>query len=258
MRRLVLVISALAGVVFLTACSGAGFSARDSKPASGQLGRNLSMSYVPALGLPIRFMASTRSTNLFEGFYVCPATGPIKYVSDYNNNVINVYAGRFAGQAPCGQITSGLFGPWGLFVKPVSHDLYVANDLNHNIVVFHRGQTTAYNTFTDPSFQDPVDVTVAKDGTIIATNLLRPHFFPATGSISTWIEGPNGGKFVGNFPMATGQKGQFVTIQRNELSTTTILSARQIWAPYGLSRARQARAESRLKYQAYRSIRLAA
>src|ERR1700688_2804574 len=36
----------------------------------------------------------------------CPATGPIKYVADFVFNVVNIYAGKFAGQAPCGQIAS--------------------------------------------------------------------------------------------------------------------------------------------------------
>jgi hypothetical protein len=90
----------------------------------------------------------------------------------------------------------------------------VANDADHNVLVFHRGQTTAYNTYTDPTFEDPVDVTVAKDGTVIASNLERPHF-AIQGSISTWVGGPNGGTFVGNFPMTKGNPGQYVTVQKN-------------------------------------------
>jgi hypothetical protein len=150
----------------------------------------------------------------FKSFYACPAQGPIKYVSDYNNNVVDVYVGKFAGQAPCGRITSGILSPWGLYVEPGTHDLYVANDTGHDILVFHRGQTKAYNTYTDPTSQDPVDVTVAKDGTVIASNLVQTAFLE-NGSISTWRGGSNGGTFVGNFATANGGEGQYVTVQRN-------------------------------------------
>src|SRR5579862_156533 len=128
--------------------------------------------------------------------YACPAQGDIEYVSDYNNNVINVYAGRFHRQAPCGQLTDRVFGPWGMYVQPSTHDLYVANDLHHDVIVFHRGHLTPYNTYTDPTLQDPTDVTVADDGTVIASNLDQIHFSGEHGSLSTWKSGTNGGTFV--------------------------------------------------------------
>jgi hypothetical protein len=135
-------------------------------------------------------------------------------VSDYNNNVINVYVGPFAGQAPCGQITSGLHNPQGLYVKTTTHDLYVANTGDFNVLVFHRGQTSAYNTYTDPGQQYPVDVTMSNDGTVLASNIMDPQGFPL-GSISTWIAGPNGGKFIGNFLMTSDLEGLFITVQKN-------------------------------------------
>jgi hypothetical protein len=149
-----------------------------------------------------------------QSFFACPARVSLKYVSDYNNNVVDVFAGKLAGQAPCGVLTSKLNSPWGLWVKPDTHDLYVANDGGKNILVFHRGQTKPYNTFTDPSVQDPVDVVVADDGTVIASNFLEANQLE-DGSISTWIGGPNGGTFVGNFAMESGSKGQFVTIRKD-------------------------------------------
>jgi hypothetical protein len=192
MRLLLLsTLVAAASLTVLAGCSGGSYSSIAPRPASVQ-----------------------RAAHHFTSFYSCPAKGPIKYVSDFNNNVVDVFVGKFAGQAPCGQITSVLNSPWGIFVEPVTHDLYVANYGKHDIVVFHRGQTTPYNTYTDPSFEDPVDVAVALDGTVIATNQLRPHF-PLHGSVSTWIGGPNGGTFVGNFPMTPGSEGLYVTAQRN-------------------------------------------
>jgi hypothetical protein len=101
-----------------------------------------------------------------------------------------------------------------LYVKTTTHDLYVANEGGFNILVFHRGQMTPYNTYTDPTIQYPVGVTVAKDGTVIASNIIQPNNAEA-GSISTWIEGPNGGTFVGNFPMTNDVQGLFITVQKN-------------------------------------------
>jgi hypothetical protein len=130
----------------------------------------------------------------------CPATGPIEYVSDAGNSIIDIYAGKLAGQAPCGQIASGLNKPQELYVKVDVHDLYVANMGGNNILVYHRGQTTPYNTYTDPSAQLPEDVTVATDGTVIASNQANANN-TENGSLSTWIGGPGGGTYVGNFPM---------------------------------------------------------
>jgi hypothetical protein len=188
-------LSAAAAITLLVGCSGS--SAFAPKPASPHSGaRHL-------MGQPL------------AGYYSCPATGSIEYVSDFKNNIINVYAGKFAGQAPCGQIGSGLpNNPQELFDQTVTHDLYVANMGGNNVLVFHRGQMTPYNTYTDPSAQDPEDVTVAPDGTVIASNQTSADFLEA-GSISTWIGGPNGGTFVGNFPMMKDLEGLSVTVKKN-------------------------------------------
>jgi DNA-binding beta-propeller fold protein YncE len=182
---------AASAIAFLAGCSGSAITSIAPQSASLQ-----------------------HAARHFTSFYACPAKGPIKYVSDFNNDVVDVFAGKFSGQAPCGQITSVLKSPWGIFVEPRTHDLYVANYAAHDIVVFHRGQMAPYNTYTDPTFQDPVDVAVAKDGTVIASNQVRPHF-PTVGSLSTWVGGPNGGTFVGNFTMSPGSEGLYLTVQRD-------------------------------------------
>jgi hypothetical protein len=193
-------LTAGAAIVLLAACSLGGPSAIVPKPASPQRSVHSAVGRMPQ--------------HHFKSFYRCPANGTIEYVSDYNNSIVDIYAGKFAGQAPCGRITSRLNSPWGMYVRPGTHDLYVANDGGHDILVFHRGWMTPYNRYTDPTMQDPVDVTVAKDGTVIATNLVQIHFVE-NGSISTWIGGRNGGTFVGNFQMKDGGEGEFVAVQKN-------------------------------------------
>jgi hypothetical protein len=152
-----------------------------------------------ALGPIGRLNVNRQPIHQFASRYSCPATGPLEYLSDNGNFVVDVYAGKFNGQAPCGVITSGLNGAFGLYVDPATRDLYVASVYGAKILVFHRGQTTAYNTYADPAGDLPEDVTLAKDGTVISSNGGSINTF--AGSISTWIKGPNGGTFVGTFPM---------------------------------------------------------
>jgi len=168
-----------------------------------------STAVAPSVLSPIHPVSQMRTET---SFYNCPAHGGLKYVSDYNNNAIDIYAGNFNRQAPCGVLTSHVSAPWGMSVDAATHDLYVANDGHHNVIVFHRGQTMPYDTYTDPTGQDPVDVVLAADGTVIASNLVRENLLE-DGSLSTWTAGPNGGSFVGNFAMPTGGVGQFLAVR---------------------------------------------
>lgn len=206
-------LSAVAGIVLLAGCAGIRSSIAPTR-VSPQNGTRSAARPIPAVAQRLALLkANLKNARHFTSFDACPATGPLRYVSDDTNNVVNIYTGKFAGQAPCGQISSGLFNfPYGLYVKNDTHDLYVANV--GNVLVFHRGQTTPYNAYVDPSNQVPNDVTVAKDGTIIASNLGQ-YGGPEAGSISTWIPGPNGGTFVGNYPMTNDSQGGFLTVQKN-------------------------------------------
>jgi hypothetical protein len=184
-------LSAAAVTMFFTACAVGNVSTVAQKPDSGQRG----------LG------------RLYAAFDACPATGPLAYVSDFNDSVINVYAGNFAGQAPCAQLTSHLHSPSGLYVDAATHDLYVAN--RNDVRVFHRGQTAPYNSYTDPTSRQKIsDVVVTSDGTVVASNVHQVSG-PEKGSLSTWRSGPHGGKFVGNFPMTNDYEGMYVTAKRN-------------------------------------------
>ena len=202
-----------AAIALLAACSGG--SAIPPLPASPQSvaysgsGHQRS-SFGPMAFLDIR----ARIAHHFKSFYSCPATGAIKYVSSQNYSVISIYAGPFAGQAPCGMIAStSLSGPAGLFVKLSTHDLYVANTYGNNVLVFHRGQTTPYNTFTDPTGQKVQDVKVATGGILIASNFVGTNAF--YGITIAWIDGPNGGTFVGNFPMTGSDFGGFLAVKKD-------------------------------------------
>jgi DNA-binding beta-propeller fold protein YncE len=196
------VLSAVVALALLAGCSGSGNSALAPKPASPN-------NHAQILTDPVR------NSQPLVGYNSCPASGQIEYASDTLHDVIDVYAGNFAGQPPCGRITSGLSNPIGLHVDAATHDLYVANSSDSNILVFHRGQTASYNTYFDHTgHQGPLDVTLTNDGTLIASNSGQLTG-PELGSISTWIAGPNGGTFVGNFPMTNDAQGGFIAVRSN-------------------------------------------
>lgn len=194
-------LSTVAALALLTACSGGGSSAAAPNLASPQGG------------------APFFNTRHIVSHYACPAEGPIEYIADdVNSGVIDVYSGgQFTGQPPCGQIVWTFNQQRAFFVDVNTHDLYVANPGDFDVLVFHRGETTPYNTYTDPdpNRQYPGSVVVASDGTVIACNFNAAHG-PEHGSLSTWIKGPNGGTFVGNFPMIDYGESGFVAINRHD------------------------------------------
>lgn len=141
----------------------------------------------------------------------CPAKGPLEYVSDANDGVIDIFAGKnfTSGELPCGVI-NGLGEPQGLAVS--DHELYVADTAGRVVRRFARGATSPDMTYVDTSCggEFPADVAIATDGTVIATDIISISC--AGGQISTW---KNNGTFIGNFPNAHGGNDFFLTVQRN-------------------------------------------
>jgi hypothetical protein len=207
-------LTAATAITLLGGCSDN--SAIAPKPMAPQSAGQSALWRAPAVsGRMGTLYVSSQSGRRVTSFYACPARGPIKYVADSAYSVIHIYSGIFNYRAECGQITSGsgVHDPYGLYVKTSTHDLYVANTGDNDILVFHRGQTIPYDTYTDPTVQYPVDVTVGKDGTVLASNVFGSNF--ERGSISTWIQGASGGTFVGNFPMLDYPDGNCITVRKN-------------------------------------------
>jgi hypothetical protein len=153
----------------------------------------------------ITLKPSSSQGRQFANYYACPRAGQIEYVSGgFYDNTIYVFAGKLAGQSPCAQFFLG--SPFGIFVEKSTHDLYVA--AGDHIAIFHRGQTTEYKGLHDPTVQMLFDVTVAPDGTVIATN---DNSQTHSGFLSTWHKD---GMFVGNFPIPAGEDS-FVTAQKD-------------------------------------------
>lgn len=207
--RVVIPIRVLCTVAALSLFAGcsSGFAV-SPKPTIPDNHKHLVQGHVSALLDPFaRLMSYPIPSHHNAGFYSCPATGPLTYVSDLIAG-INIYSGTLAGQAPCGALTLGLQNPGGMFVQNSTHELYVANTFGHDILVYKRGSTAPIRTFVDPTGQEPLDVTVASTGIVIASN--RVKISGGAGSISTW---KSNGTFINNYPMVTDIQGGWVTVQ---------------------------------------------
>jgi hypothetical protein len=169
---------------------------------------------IPSVANPVG-MLRLRQVGLPDhkaSFNACPATGPIVYISDFNNSSIDIFKVPFAGHGPCGKLTasSGLLNPEGMIVR--NNDLLVANTGAMDVVAFHRGATKPYITYTDPSCggQFTADVTVSNDNFVFATNLFGGS---CNGSISIWQK--QSGALVGTIPNQAGVNSYFLTIQKD-------------------------------------------
>jgi len=204
-------LSAAAALALLAGCSSG--SAIAPKPAGITGHVHTYMGHVPAVVGPMAAMKLNSHPSKKVGFNACPATGALEYISDFNNSTISIYKGKFASQAPCGMLTgsNGLLNPQGMFVDE-KHNLWVADTGNGNVLEFKRGGTSAITTLVDTTggnSEFPVDVTIAKDGTVIASNIFAPN--TGIGSISTWV----GTTLIGNFTNPNSAFDYFVTVQKN-------------------------------------------
>ncbi len=208
-----LTLTAACTIASVAACANGGPAAIPQTSSSHKTVGHFPFSRFPSVLDPAgRRVPSTLPWG--ASFNSCSSSGATEYVSDEFNSVIDIYNGAFAGQAPCGQIVSSfLLHPNGLFVDKTTHDLYVANWGGLNILVFHKGETVPYNVYTDPNVPMPNFVALSNDGTVVASNEESSNGLEQ-GSISTWISGPNGGAFVGNYPMTNDYFGMYLTIRR--------------------------------------------
>jgi len=203
-------LSAAAALALLAGCSSGSAIA----PGSQLQSHARSMSHGSSMANPVgQLKLSQHPSNAkhIASYDSCPASGTIEYVSDASNGAVDIFAGAnfTSGETPCGVI-SGLSEPQGLAVS--HHKLYVANTTGLDVLRFPRGATSPDMTYTDPSCsgQYPADVTVAKDGTVLATDIISNAC--SGGGISTWTAG---GTLVGTFPNAAGANSYFLTIQKN-------------------------------------------
>ena len=133
------------------------------------------------------------------------------YVSDQVDGTVNIFAGHLGGQAPCG-ILNGFNAGEGLRVS--SGDLYATKGPpNPSVRAYHRGDANPFKGYVDTTCGDevPSDVTVSRDGYVIASNIFGRTC--PSGSISVWKK--SSGALVANYQNADGQEIYFLTIQKD-------------------------------------------
>jgi streptogramin lyase len=96
--------------------------------------------------------------------------GALLFISDYNNDVVDVYSQTGPNQTPATQL-GGLEGPNGIAVAS-NGDVYVSNWDNNLVSVFHKHQTTAYESLSaiDTSYGG-TDVAIAPTGIVYVGNI---------------------------------------------------------------------------------------
>jgi hypothetical protein len=208
------VLSAVAALAMLAGCSNGAAILPTSTMMQSH--RPLATSgRVPTLVNPVEMLKlrAFLAPNHQASFNVCPASGPLVYMSDGLNGNINIYKVPFSGQGPCGQLTaaSGLSLPFGLIVR--HSDLFVADLGARHVVAFHRGATKPYITYTDQSCggEFPFDVAVSKDDYVFATNFDGGSC--PIGSLSIWQK--QSSVLVGTIPNQAGANPFFLTIQKD-------------------------------------------
>jgi len=206
-------LSAAAALALLAGCSSGSAIAPSMSTTQGHHAVQLLSGRVPSVLNPVGMLSlhnlGGAQPSHKASFNSCPAAGTIIYMSDFNLSVINIYkGGNLTPLALCGSIT-GVVNPQGMIVK--AGNLYVANTGGGNILGFHRGSTTPFVTYTDPtcSGQFPVDVTVSSDNFVFATNIFGGA---CAGSISIFKKA---GAYVSTIANGNGANDYFLTIQNN-------------------------------------------
>lgn len=204
-------IAAASAVILLAGCSGNGSSAISPLPGNpGQAQHSMFRHSTSVLPPSIQRVPLVRTSDIRRSFNSCPATGTLIYAADFALSVVNIYNSSLQ---MCGQLT-GLTNPQGMTVAK-NGDLLVANTDAENTLRYHRGASTPFKTYTDPTGEFPTGVTVLKDRTVVVANIFNPN--TGIGSLSTFH--PNG-TYVGTFTAPNVSTDFFVTSLDGTSGTT--------------------------------------
>jgi hypothetical protein len=186
-------LGAAAAIAALAGCSGGASAVNPIAGGStGQTAQHvspMSVSRIPSMMNPAKMALLHPSRVQPKGWMSKDvATGDsLLYASQFFTSDIQVYRQSGTGQSPVGTIVNGVINPQGMTVSS-NGDLYVANTGANNILVFHKGRLNPYRTLADPN-QFPVDVAVAADGTVYASNIFDTS--AVAGSVSKYAPGAN-------------------------------------------------------------------
>jgi hypothetical protein len=106
------------------------------------------------------------------GGWLSPAAKSAKhllYVSDFINNVVQIYPTTGKNPSPIGAITDGISGPEGSFVDP-DGNLFVSNASNDTVTMYPHGSKKWSLRYT--GFAYPTNVTVGRNGMVYVADLV--------------------------------------------------------------------------------------
>jgi sugar lactone lactonase YvrE len=139
-------------------------------------------------------------------------SGPLRFLSDYNNGLVDIYRGTIL----C-RVVYGLANPNGIAID-AKGDLYVTEKGNSTIAILKPPYTGIASTLSDPG-QDPVGVTFC-NGYLAVTNLETNQGGP--GSVSIYLAGATSpsstlqdSNALGEYAPACDRGGNLYTSYRN-------------------------------------------
>ncbi|MFY9718939.1 MAG: hypothetical protein WAK16_04780 [Candidatus Cybelea sp.] len=144
---------------------------------------------------------------------------PVIYVADYDNNEVLIYRAYGKLHSPIGMISSGVGGPYGLWVDR-HRTLYVANRSNHTVTVYPAGSKSPSVTYSR-DLGDPLYPIVDRDGDLFVGNGDAGSGggtvveYPAGSTIPYQVLGTPGSEADG---MDFDQKGNLYVAYRSDLS----------------------------------------
>ena len=145
-------LSVAAAAFTLTACGGA------NTAMSGAVPLGTPLPAAPRGARPLGWLSSEAKKP----------REPVIYVADYDGSEVLIYPAHGKSQSPIGMISSGIDGPYGLYVDR-HRSLYVANRENVTVTVYPAGSTSPSVTYSQ-GLSDPLYPVVDQYGNLFVSN----------------------------------------------------------------------------------------
>lgn len=174
MRNHTLLLCAVVSFVLLGGCSHANSSLAPMLRQPGSISQSVVRNHVP-VRMPASVFNNSRPSAPYPGrSFAHPTTaGTLVYTCDFTASVCEWFP--LGSNTVAGTIT-GPTNPQGIAVGAGTNtDVYVANTGANNVLVYPMGSTTLKTTLVDTN-EYPVDVAVAKNGTVYVANIFDTSF----------------------------------------------------------------------------------
>jgi len=171
--RISTTLCAAASILVLSGCSNGNLSSTPMLQQPGSTRQSVIRNHVP-VRMPASVFDSLRPGTRYTGkSFAHPTTGALVYTCDFTASVCEWFP--VGSNTVAGTIT-GPTNPQGIAVGPGANtDVYVANTGANNVLVYPMASTTLKATLVDTN-EFPVDVAVARNGTVYVANIFDTSF----------------------------------------------------------------------------------